>query len=195
MTESRLRAARSVLISIGSNIEPERNLVAAVEILDAESDLRRVSRVFATRPVGDKPMPAFLNAAVELRTRSGPRELRRSVLRRIEHRLGRVRGEDRNAPRTIDLDIAVFGDLVLEEVDLTLPDPEILTRAHVAVPLADVAPEMRHPVDGRRLGEIGAALDDPDAVRPAPDAEALRVACPHVGLRRERSRGATGEGR
>lgn len=171
-----------MLISMGSNIEPERNLVAAVTLLAAKSDLRRVSRVFATRPVGDKPMPAFLNAAVELRTRSGPRELKRAVLGQIESRLGRVRGSDRNAPRTIDLDITVFGDLLLEDSDLTLPDPEILTRAHVAVPLADVAPEMRHPVDGRRLGEIGAALSDGDAVHPAPDADALRSACPGLGM-------------
>ena len=126
-------------------------------------------------------MPAFLNAAIELRTRSGPRELKRAVLRRIEQHLGRVRGEDRNAPRTIDLDIAIFDDLVLEEADLTVPDPEILTRAHVAVPLADVAPLMRHPVDGRRLREIGAALDDGDSVRPAPEPRALRAVCSHLG--------------
>ncbi len=160
-------------------------MVAAARLLAERCDLRGVSRVFATDAVGGEPeeprdpIPGFLNAAAEIVTRSGPRELKHTILRRIEEELGRVRTQDRNAPRTIDLDIAIFGELVVEEDGLVLPDPEILTRAHVAVPLADLAPEWRHPADGRLLREIARGLRSSEnsessaGVRPAAAAGAL----------------------
>ena len=148
--------ARSVLVSLGSNIEPERNLLRAIEELDHRVELVAASRVFETEPVGRRRVPTFLNAAVELKTSLGPRSLKFRVLRWVEAALGRVRTDDRNAPRVIDLDIALFGDRVLSdsEAGIEIPDPEILRYPHVVVPLADLAPDRCHPASGEALREI-----------------------------------------
>lgn len=155
-----------VLISLGSNVEPAANLSRALALLAGEVELGGASRVFRTAPVGAPGTPDFLNAAVSVATRLAPAALRDGVLRPIESRLGRVRGAERNAPRPIDLDIALFDDLVRDGSDggPVIPDPEVLTRAHVAAPLADLEPERRHPVTGQRLAEIAARLGRPGEV-------------------------------
>lgn len=166
----------SVLLSLGSNIDPAANMVRAYDELCLELEVVAASRLFASVGVGDRPMPEFLNAAIEVRTDLDPFPLKFDLLREIEARLGRRRTADRNAPRTIDLDIALFGDLVIDEPDsgLVVPDPEIPTRAHVAIPLADLSPNRRHPTDGRTLRAIAEELGDRTTVRLAEDPEALR---------------------
>lgn len=132
-------APSRVLVALGANVEPRANLPEAVARLAAAPGVRlvAVSRVWRTRPVGG-PGPDFLNAAVALETALDPDALRERVLRPIEASLGRVRGPDRNAPRPIDLDIAAVDALV--DPARGIPDPEIPARAHLALPLADVAP-------------------------------------------------------
>lgn len=169
----------SVLVSLGSNVRPEENLVAAVHQLAAVLPVYAASAVFRTRPVAERSMPDFLNAAVEIRTATSPGELKYGLFRELEWRLGRRRTEDRNAPRPVDLDIALHGDGVLdsEALGLTIPDPEILTRAHVALPLADLAPERRHPVTGETLSAIAARLLEAQpagAIRRSERADLLR---------------------
>lgn len=147
-------------IALGSNIEPTSHLPRAVELLGARLELCAVSRVYETEPVGADGVPAFLNAAVLAQTHLSPRALKYEVLRRVEARLGRVRSADRNAPRTLDLDLVLYSELILDDPrhHLHLPDPEILTRAHLALPLADLAPSYRHPVTGESLATIAARL-------------------------------------
>lgn len=176
--------ALTVLVSMGSNIEPRSNMLAALEALFRHVEVLAVSRLFATDAVADEPVPAFLNAAVEIETRLSPARLKFEVLRAIEADLGRVRAEDRNAPREIDLDIALFGDRVLrdEAAGLRIPDPDILRYAHVARPLADLAPERLHPVAGRSLREIAETLIASGGVCLAPASDALLVRL--AGLRR-----------
>jgi 2-amino-4-hydroxy-6-hydroxymethyldihydropteridine diphosphokinase len=165
----------SVLVSLGSNIQPAPNLLSAVARLTSVVTVVAASRVFATVPVAARPMAQFLNAAVEIETDLSPEVLKLEILRDIESALGRVRSHDRNAPRTIDLDISLFGNLVLRDEDLGLeiPDPEILTRPHVAIPLADLAPERVHPISGRSLAEIAGVFAGQEGVCLAPDPEAL----------------------
>lgn len=157
----------SILISMGSNIEPEKNLGSALELLVREVKVAAVSRVFASAAVGSGRAPDFLNAAIEIRTLLPAAELKYGVLREVEAQLGRQRTTDRNAPRSIDLDIAVYGDLVIESepLGLKIPDPEILTRPHVALPLADLAPEHVHPLTGEMLKAIADRLRVSAAVR------------------------------
>ena len=88
------------------------------------------------------------------RHRFPQRNSKANVLHVIEQELGRVRTADKNAPRTIDLDIALFNDEVLDVGARHIPDPDIIKHAHVSVPLADVAPEYRHPETGQTLWEI-----------------------------------------
>ena len=147
-----------VFVALGSNIEPERNLKRAVRQLAERTDLVEVSPVYETAPVGKEDQANFLNAAAVIRTAHSAEALKREVLSEIEQVLGRVRTEDKNAPRTIDLDIALFDYGVFEMGRRHVPDPDIAEYAHIAVPLADLAPYYVHPETGRALKEIADAL-------------------------------------
>lgn len=148
-----------VLIALGSNIEPEANLLKAVELLTREVELVEASPVYGSPPVDAPGTPEFLNAVLRVRTRLGPRSLKFGLMRPIEGLLGRRRSRDRNAPRSIDLDLVLFGSRVVGDHDLELPDPALLTQAHVAVPAADIAGEVFHPVTGKSIAEIAAGLE------------------------------------
>jgi GTP cyclohydrolase I len=156
------------IIALGSNIEKERYLPEAIRLLRRHRriDVRKVSRFFESDPVGGPPdAPGFFNAAVVAGTDLDPVELREE-LRHIEDILGRVRTEDRNAPRTIDLDVAYYGDIVAEFDGWRIPDPAAAAAPHVAVPVADVAPtlvgsirlaspyEFRGPEDFDQTGDV-----------------------------------------
>jgi 2-amino-4-hydroxy-6-hydroxymethyldihydropteridine diphosphokinase len=163
------RERTKAYIALGSNIEPETNLPRAVELLAARLPILGVSRVYESEAVGAPGAPPFLNAAVLVETDLPPAALKRQVLRRVEAALGRVRTADRNAPRPIDLDLVLYGDLVVEDAEdgLTLPDPEITARGHLALPLADLAPQARHPATGETFGAIAARLARASSIRVA----------------------------
>lgn len=147
-----------VFVALGSNIDSERYLREAVRRLAVCCRLVAVSPVYETTPVGNIEQPNFLNAAALVETDLTAAELKARVLQVIEGELGRVRTEDKNAPRTIDLDIVLFGEQVLDLGPRHIPDPDIVRYPHIAVPLADLAPTMRHPEDGRTLQEIAWSL-------------------------------------
>lgn len=147
-----------VFVALGSNIDSERNVREAVRRLAARCRLLAVSPVYETTPVGKTDQPNFLNAAALIETGLSAGALKAQVLQPIEQELGRVRTADKNAPRTIDLDIALFGDQVLELGTRHLPDPDGLRYPHIAQPLADLAPDMRHPETGQTLAEIARSL-------------------------------------
>ena len=160
----------NALIAVGSNIERETNLPEAVRLLRRHRaiDVMDVSRVFESPSVGGgNGAPDFYNAAVRVCTRLEPEELR-DELRHIEGVLGRVRTADVNAPRTIDLDIAYYEDVMVQDKALSIPDPDTLTSPHVAVPVADVAPDWVHPETKQSAYEIASNLDT-TAVRPVSD--------------------------
>jgi 7,8-dihydro-6-hydroxymethylpterin-pyrophosphokinase len=107
--------------------------------------------------VGRPDGASFVNGVVEVATRRRPRALKRH-LRRIEHALGRVRTADRDADRTIDLDLVLYDDLVVRSADLVLPDPEIGARAFLASPLHELAPELVLPDERTPIRELALAL-------------------------------------
>ena len=154
-------SSEAILLSLGSNIEPHRYLVAATKRLASDVRVVAASAVFRTTPVGGSHGPTFLNAALLIHCDLTPGDLKFGVLRPLEQELGRVRSNDRNAPRTIDVDISLFGQRVVqqESLQLAIPDPDILTQAYVAVPLADLAPSLIHPVADLSLQEIVGRLD------------------------------------
>jgi 2-amino-4-hydroxy-6-hydroxymethyldihydropteridine diphosphokinase len=118
----------------------------------------RCSHVYRTAPVGDPDQPDFLNAIVEIETVLEPLALLRGM-QRIEIELGRTRDPDRRwGPRTIDLDLLLFGHAVVREQDLTVPHPRMGERAFVLEPLAELAPDLEIPGLGR-LSELRARLD------------------------------------
>ena len=152
-------ASTTVFITLGSNIEPRANLERALASLVQVLDVEAVSGLWESAPYGAPGTPRFLNAAVRVATDLAPAALK-LLLRRVESDLGRSRGGYRNAPRTIDLDIALFGGLVIDDpqAGLRIPDPEILERPYLALPLAEVGSEVAHPETGEPLADIAARL-------------------------------------
>ncbi|MBS3823512.1 MAG: 2-amino-4-hydroxy-6-hydroxymethyldihydropteridine diphosphokinase [Wenzhouxiangellaceae bacterium] len=148
-------------VGLGSNQGDSRRLLgrawAALGGLPQTAVVRR-SHVYRTAPVGDPDQPDFLNAIVEIETVLEPLTLLRGM-QRIEIELGRTRDPDRRwGPRTIDLDLILFGHAVVREQDLTVPHPRMGERAFVLEPLAELAPDLEIPGLGR-LSELRARLD------------------------------------
>jgi 2-amino-4-hydroxy-6-hydroxymethyldihydropteridine diphosphokinase len=134
--------AEGAYVAVGSNIEPMDNIPRALLMLKTHVAISAISNFYRTSPVGGGNQPYFINGVVKIRTDRSPRELKFEVLRKIEEKLGRVRSEDKFAPRTIDLDMILYGMTVLDEPGLCLPDPSIRLYPFVAIPLAEVAPEL-----------------------------------------------------
>ena len=131
----------------------------ALELLDAHEGIRvvRVSTLRQTEPWGPVEQPAFVNAAAELETSLGPRELL-EILLGVERGLGRVRVGPRYGPRTIDLDLLVYGDAVIAEPGLQLPHPRLHERRFALEPLAELDPTLVVPGRGT-VSALLAALD------------------------------------
>lgn len=105
---------------------------------------------------------------MSIETEIAPEDLR-SLLRRIEGVLGRVRSEDKYAARPIDLDLVLYDDLVIDGSNLRLPDPDLLTRAYLAVTVAELSPERRHPLTGETLAAIAGRLAPSACLTSRPD--------------------------
>ena len=146
--------SNTVFLLLGSNIEPETNLPAAVKLLDQMTNLVAISSVWETKPVGLLEQPNFLNAAVLVTTPLEPILFKRTILNNIERKLKRIRRANKNAPRTIDLDIALFNRQVIKLGNSWIPDPDIFERPFVAIPLAELAPTYIHPLTGETLQKI-----------------------------------------
>ena len=144
-------------IALGSNIDPEINLPLAFARLSELGKPIATSTVYQNPAIVDEPQPDYLNAAILIETTLDPWAIR-DKLREIEADLGRVRTEDKFAPRTIDLDLCILGDRVLDHELLSLPDPDLLKRAYLAVTLAELRPDFLHPVTGDSLEEIANKL-------------------------------------
>ena len=155
-------------VGLGSNLgEREALLKAAIEQLAQlpETRLGRVSSLYDTAPVGELDQPNFLNAVAQLETALTARQLLWNLLL-IERRLGRVRHTARRyGPRTIDLDLLLHGDLVLDTEDLRLPHPEMHRRAFVLVPLAEIEPRLVHPTLGLTALELLERIEQRPRVR------------------------------
>ena len=133
-----------------------------------------VSRAVQSPAVGPAGQPDFVNAAVLLETNLSPEDLR-ARLRQLEAELGRVRVADKYAPRTIDLDTILYGDLVQNAPDQVLPDPELLVRPYLAVTVAELDPAALHPVTRETLSEIAGRLSGAAVLAPRPDIDLARA--------------------
>ena len=156
------------LVSLGSNVGREKNLPAAVRALRQHPELAVVetSCIFESPAVGGD-YPAFFNAVVVIDTELDPATLK-ATLRGIEAGLGRVRTDDKNAPRAIDLDVVLYDDL--EDEKLGIPDPDLSEYSYVAVPAAEVAGDWVVPGRNKTVAEI-ASQPLPPTVRKVPMAE------------------------
>ncbi|MFQ5576913.1 MAG: 2-amino-4-hydroxy-6-hydroxymethyldihydropteridine diphosphokinase [Anaerolineae bacterium] len=141
-------------LSLGSNINPAQNIRRALTMLALKTDLLAVSSFWETEPFGMTGQSNFLNGAAVVKTPLSARRLKRTVLHPIERRLGRTQLTRKWASRTIDLDLIFFNRDRLRVGPGVIPHPDALRRAFVAIPLAEIAPDYRHPVTGQSLQEI-----------------------------------------
>jgi len=156
--------AESVYLSLGSNLgDRSANLRAAIERLGEAGAIRSVSGFYETEPVELRDQPWFLNCVVVLETRDTPRALLKKVLA-IEREMGRLRMKDKG-PRSIDIDLLLFGDRVVEERGLKIPHPAMHQRRFVLEPLAEIAPEALHPLLRKTARELLADLPVGQVVR------------------------------
>jgi 2-amino-4-hydroxy-6-hydroxymethyldihydropteridine diphosphokinase len=141
--------AYNVIILLGSNISPTENLKKALDLLSMQLTINDTSQVWENAAFGS-PGPNFYNAAVSATTLLPARRLVDEVLHPIENQLGRIRTQDKNAPRTIDLDIILHDQIVL--------DKNIWSRLHIALPVSELLPDLVNPSNNQTLAEAAQIL-------------------------------------
>lgn len=147
-----------IYLGLGTNLgDRPANLLAATAALLPRVRVLRLSTVYETEPWGYHDQPAFLNQVIEAETELRPLELL-AYLKQIEVSLGR-QPSFQYGPRQIDLDILFYGDQLVELPGLTIPHPHLAERAFVLVPLAELAPTLRHPSSGRTVLEMANVVD------------------------------------
>lgn len=153
-----------VYLSLGSNVgDRDHHLRDAIARLETNGRIVSVSSFYETEPVEFTDQAWFLNCAVALETTETPEQLMAALLH-IEQEMGRQRIQ-RKGPRTIDIDILLFGDTILDSPALTIPHPAMQQRRFVLQPLAEIAPEVRHPALKKTVRELLDGLQAGQTVR------------------------------
>tara|TARA_R110001592_G_scaffold30513_6_gene109169 strand:+ start:971 stop:1501 length:531 start_codon:yes stop_codon:yes gene_type:complete len=138
-------------VSVAANIKPEEHIPMALAQLEAFVCIEALSTFFRTAPIDRPEQPDYLNGVARIRTDMAPLDLKTAVLRVIETALGRERTDDAYAARCIDLDLILYQDYVVHNDDLTLPDPDILTRPFLSAGILELAPDITLPGDTEAL--------------------------------------------
>ena len=143
----------TVYLGLGSNLgDRQGNLDKALDLLSQRLRVEKISSVYETEPIGNINQPRFLNLVCQAHTKLMPTELL-TLAKGIESKLGRTFNKA-NTPRPIDIDILFYGEQVIEAPELIIPHPRLTERAFVLIPLADIAPDLVHPANGKIVNEL-----------------------------------------
>ena len=154
-------SSETVYISIGSNIEPHRYIPKAVALLQSRAEVcdLQLSSFYASEAVGRPDQPEYRNAVASFSTSLEPEVLKTEVLRQIEKECGRTRTSDLYAPRTLDLDIILFGQREIRTDSISIPDSAIWEHVFVTIPLLEIAPHLQIPGRGQTVSDLKLATD------------------------------------
>ena len=150
----------TIYLSLGSNIDPEHYIPMAINCLRENVEVIQTSSAWQTPPIGTSGSD-FINAVVEVKTTLSPQELKEKIIHYIENQLGRIRTANKYADRTIDIDILVVDNKVI--------DNEIWTYAHLAVPFAEINPEFKLEEKGETINQIAQYLLKTEEIKPRRD--------------------------
>jgi 2-amino-4-hydroxy-6-hydroxymethyldihydropteridine diphosphokinase len=142
-------------------VDPEKNILAALPEIASHLQVLDSSRFYRNPALSPdrRTLPAFVNGVLKVRTDLAPASLKYGVLRDVESKVQRKRTGDLYVPRTLDLDLLVYGDLEVESEGITLPDPDIAVQPFWALPLAELLPELRAPGTSLSMKELVNTLD------------------------------------
>jgi len=148
----------TVYLGLGSNMGNRKdNLDKGLEFLSHRAQIGQVSSIYDTTPEGDVEQPRFLNLTCQILTRLAPMELL-TLVKGIESKLGRTPAEP-NTPRPLDIDILFYADQIVDSPKLVIPHPRLAERDFILVPLAEIAPDLVHPVSGKTIKELLQGLE------------------------------------
>lgn len=149
----------NVFIGLGSNLgNRTENCLTAIERLSDFTIIKSVSSFYETQPVGNEDQPKFINGVAKVNTLLSPLNLLNS-LKGLENQLGRERNQ-RWGPRTIDLDILIYEDFIIDSQELTIPHKELINRRFMLEPLCEIEPWLEHPVLKKTMSTILKELND-----------------------------------
>lgn len=148
-------------VGVGSNVDPEKNILAALPEIESHVQVLDASRFYRNPALApdSHERPPFVNGVLKIRTGLTPSDLKYGVLRSVERGVQRSRTGDRYGPRTLDLDLLIYGDLEVDSDGITLPDPDISVQPFWAVPLAELVSEMRPPDTSLSMKELVRTMD------------------------------------
>jgi len=152
-----------VYLSLGSNMgDKEDNIRKALKLIEDVDEIRKVSPLYQTEPMGFKNQSYFLNCVIEVQTNSNPEQML-LFLKSIEQKLGRI-NTVKNGPRIIDIDILLYDDFCIETDDIVIPHPRLHERLFVLIPLMDVNPDVIHPLLKKTVRELYDAIQHEEMV-------------------------------
>ncbi len=157
-----------IYLSLGSNIEPAKNLQKAVDALRNYCEVIAISNVYQSPPYGDTNQPDFLDVVVKVQVERDPADFKVNVLRKIEKNLGRVRSpQNKYGPLTLDMDILLWGDQIFDygEKPWHVPNKGLTEFAADTLPLVELAPNIKHPETGETMRDLVKRLDTTGIVK------------------------------